>query len=123
MSINAKEVLKPVRTKMDYVRTIKIIESLMDAKPGSEEESLLEILSILAEKYEETHFPIPNPDPVEAIKFRLEQQGMTQKDLGAIIGINRASEIFSRKRELSIDMMRKLHKSLSIPAETLLGVK
>lgn len=99
------------------------LESLFDAKKGTAKGDELEVLSLLVEKYEDDHFPIDLPDPVEAIKFRMEQMGMTQTDLANIVGQkSRASEILSRKRKLSLDMIRQLHKKLHIPTEVLVQV-
>ena len=120
MTITIKNIVKQIKTKKDYTNALKMIDALMDAKSGSEEENMLHVLSLLVEKYEETHFSIPNHDPIEAIKFRMEQRGLTQKDIGNLIGTNRASEILSGKRRLSVEMMRMLNKELSIPAEVLL---
>jgi len=114
--------VKPIKTKIDYEKALSFIEKYLDAKPGTREGEIFEILSILVEKYEEEHFPIEPPDPVEAIKFRMEQAGLTTHDLAQVIGgRNRVSEIFNRKRKLTINMMRSLHKEFGIPAESLLG--
>ena len=121
MTIRIKNSIKPIRTITEYEEAVRTIDKLMDAKTGSMKENVLWILSILVEKYEEENFKLPKADPIEAIKFRLDQLGLGQKDLADIIGANRASEIFAKKRDLSVDMMRKLHKELSIPAEVLLG--
>lgn len=115
--------LKPIRTKNDYQVALKIIDKYFDAKPDTPEGSLVEILSILVEKYEDQKFPIEAPNPIEAIKFRMEQLGLTNKDLALIIGgTNRVSEVFNKKRQLSIQMIRDVHKKMGIPAESLIGV-
>ena len=94
---------------------------LFDAPKGSEQGDELEVLSILVEKYEITHFPIDLPDPIEAIKFRMEQLGMRQKDLAKVVGFkSRVSKILNRKRKLSIGMIRKLNRSLQIPVDVLM---
>ena len=93
----------------------------MDAKPGSAREEELELWSLLVERYEEDHFPIDLPDPVEAIRFRMEQEGLRQKDLEKYFpGKNRISEVLNHKRPLSLGMIRSLHRGLGIPAEVLL---
>lgn len=115
--------LKPIRTKKDYKGALKIIDKYFDAKPNTPEGMLIEILSVLIEKYEDKNFPIEAPHPIEAIKFRMEQLGITNGDLAMIIGgRNRASEILNKKRALSIHMIRKLNKEMGIPAESLIGV-
>jgi HTH-type transcriptional regulator/antitoxin HigA len=99
-----------------------VVERLFDAKPGTVEGRLVEILSLLIEKYEEDHFPIEAPTPIEAIKFRMEQMGWTNKDLAGILGgRNRVSEILNRKRDLSLRMIRMLNKKMGVPAESLIG--
>jgi HTH-type transcriptional regulator/antitoxin HigA len=96
------------------------LESIFDSKKGSAQGDELEILSILIEKYENEHFPIGFPDPIEAIKFRMEQMGYTQSDLAKVVGLkSRASEILNRKRKLTLEMIRLLHDNLKIPTEVL----
>jgi HTH-type transcriptional regulator / antitoxin HigA len=113
--------LKPVRTKADYKLALKAAEALMGAKSRSPEGERLDILVTLIEAYEASHFPMDLPDAVEAIKFRMEQQGLTPKDLEPMIGrSNRVYEILNRKRGLTLLMIRKLHADLGIPAESLL---
>lgn len=112
---------KIIRTEKNYRDALERLGVLMDAAPGSSEEEELELLSILVEKYEEEHFPIDLPDPVEAIKFRMEQQGLTRKDLIQYIGSqSKVSEVLNRKKPLSLTMIRALHAGLGIPAEVLL---
>lgn len=114
--------IKPIKTKKDYQAALKKIEKLFDAKPDTPDGDLLEVLVTLVEAYEQKYFRIVPPDPVEAIKFRMEQLGLKQSDLSdAMGGKNRVSEILNRKRELTADMMRKLHKQFNIPAESLLA--
>jgi HTH-type transcriptional regulator/antitoxin HigA len=114
--------LKPIRTKKDYKSALKIIDRYFDAKPNTPEGMLIEILSMLVEKYEEDKFPIEAPHPIEAIKFRMEQMGITGGKFALMIGSrSRASEILNKKRSLSIRMIRKLHKEMRIPAESLIG--
>jgi len=113
--------LKPIKTKAAYKEALKEISGLLDAPPGSHEADILEVLSILVEAYEEEHHPIDPPDPIEAIKFRLEQQGLTRRNLEPYIGSRaRVSEVLNRKRPLSVEMIRRLHKGLGIPAEVLI---
>ncbi|MFT4093355.1 MAG: transcriptional regulator [Niabella sp.] len=112
--------IKPIKTKKDYEQAMLQLENIFDAKKGTAKGDELEILSLLIEKYEDEKFPIDLPDPVEAIKFRMEQTGMTQTDLANIVGQkSRASEILNRKRKLSLDMIRQLHLQWHIPTEVL----
>ena len=114
--------IRPIRTKRDYQSSLRRIETLMDAKSGTDEGDELEVLATLIDVYEEEHFPVDAADPVEAILFRMEQQGLQRKDLEAFIGSrHRVSEILNRKRGLSLDMIRKLHAGLGIPLEVLVG--
>jgi HTH-type transcriptional regulator/antitoxin HigA len=113
--------IKLIRTEEDYQQALERLEELIDAAPDSSEEEELDLLSFLIDHYEEEHFPIDLPDPVEAIKFRMEQQGLTRKDLVAYIGSqSKVSEVLNHKRSLSLSMIRALHEGLDIPAEVLL---
>jgi len=113
--------IKPIKTEQDYDLALERLEMIFDAEPNTEEGDELEILSILIEKYEEEHFPIEFPDPIEAIQFRIEQLGYSQNDLAKIIGLkSRASEILNKKRKLSLSMIRKLTEKLNIPSEVLI---
>jgi HTH-type transcriptional regulator/antitoxin HigA len=113
--------LKPIKTKKDYQQALDRLELIFDAKKGTEEGDELEILGILIDQYENEHFPIDLPDPIEAIKFRMEQLGYTQTDLAKVVGLkSRASEILSGKRKLSLDMIRQLHDKLNIPTDVLI---
>ncbi len=113
--------VKPIRNQKDYQIAMKRLETIFDAKPGSPEGDELEILGLLIEKYEQAHFPIDFPDPIEAIKFRMEQMGYNQNDLAEVVGLkSRASEILNRKRKLSLEMIRQLHKVLGIPTDVLI---
>lgn len=113
--------IKPIRTEADYDAALSEIERLWGAKSGTPKGDRLDVLATLIEVYEERRYPIDPPDPIEAIKFRMEQQGLTRKDLEAMIGTRtRIAEVLSRKRSLSIAMIRRLHKSLGIPAEILI---
>ena len=111
----------PIRTKADYRRTLKEIETLMDAAPKSQKGERLDVLVTLVEAYERKHFPLDLPDPVEAIRFRMEQMGLSPKDLEPIIGRrNRVYEVLNRKRPLTMKMAWRLHCELGIPAESLI---
>lgn len=113
--------IKPIKTEKDYQAALSRLESIFDPPKGSEAADELEILSILIEKYEDEHFAIDAPDPVEAIKFRMEQMGYKQKDLEDIIGYKgRVSEILNKKRKLTLEMIRRLHNTLHIPTDVLL---
>ena len=113
--------IKLIKTENDYNQALERLEVLFDAKKGTPEGDELELLGILIEQYENTHFPIDLPDPIEAIKFRMEQLGYNQNDLAKIIGLkSRASEILSKKRKLSLEMIRQLHASLHIPTDVLI---
>lgn len=116
--------IRPVRTKSDYKAALKIVSALVDADPkrGTPNGDRLEVLGTLVEAYEAQHYPIELPDPIEAIKFRMEQQGLRPKDLTPMIGgLNRVYEVLNRKRPLSIAMVRRLNASLGISAECLIG--
>ena len=113
--------IKPIKTKKDYTQALQRLQSIFDAKKGSRDGDELEVLSILIEKYEDEHFPVGLPDPVEAIKFRMEQLGYTQTDLAKVVGLkSRASEILSKRRKLSLEMIRELHDKLNIPTDVLI---
>lgn len=113
--------IKPVRTKANYRAALKEIETLMTARAGTPEGERLDVLVTLVEAYETRHYPFELPDPVEAIKFRMEQSGLAPKDLVPMIGqINRVYEVLNRKRPLTLQMIRRLHRDLGIPAESLI---
>ena len=113
--------ITPIRNEKDYQNALKRLELIFDAKKGTEQGDELEILSILIDKYENENFPIGMPDPIEAIKFRMEQMGMKQKDLAEVVGFkSRVSEILNKKRKLTLDMIRKLNTTLHIPTEVLI---
>lgn len=113
--------LKPVKTKADHESALREIEKLWGAKEGTADGDRLEILTTLVEVYEEAHFPMDMPDPIEAIKFRLEQQGEDKKALIGIIGNRtRVYEVLRRDRALSLTMIRQLNQKLKIPAEILI---
>ena len=113
--------IKPIRNKADYRAALKEIETLMTAERDTPRGERLDVLVTLVEAYENKNYPLDLPDPVEAIKFRMEQKGMTPKDLVPIIGrINRVYEVLSRKRPLTLAMIQRLHSELGIPAESLI---
>lgn len=113
--------LKPIRNEKDYQSAMKRLELIFDAKPNSKEGYELEILGMLIEKYEQEKYPIEFPDPIEAIKFRMEQLGYNQSDLASVVGLkSRASEILNKKRKLTLEMIRNLHESLNIPTNVLI---
>lgn len=113
--------IKPIRNEKDYQNAVNRLEEIFDAKRGTEEGDELEILSILIDNYEDEHFPIEMPDPIEAIKFRMEQMGMKQKDLEEVFGFkSRVSEILNKKRKLTLEMVRNLNTKLHIPTEVLI---
>lgn len=113
--------LKPIKNENDYNQALERLEIIFDAKPGTKEGDELEILGILIDHYENEYFPIELPDPIEAIKFRMEQLNYSQNDLAEIIGLkSRASEILNKKRKLSLDMIRKLTEKMHIPTEVLI---
>ena len=116
--------IHPIHTEADYQATLKEISALMDSDPeaGTPEGDRLDILSTLVVAYEARHFPMGMPDPIEAIKFRMDQSGLSVKDLEPIIGKrNRIYEILNRKRQLTLPMIRRLHRVLGIPAEVLIA--
>ncbi len=113
--------LKLIKNKTDYQKALNRLELIFDAKPGTVQGDELDILSLLIDKYEQERFPVGFPDPVEAIKFRMEQLGYTRADLEKIVGRkSRVSEILNKKRRLTLDMIRNLHHSLNIPTEVLI---
>lgn len=113
--------IRPIHTEKDYQKALARIEKVFDAKAGTQEGDELEILGILVEEHEKKYFPIEAPKPVEAIKFRMDQLDMAQKDLAQLLGSkSRASEILSGKRSLSLRQIKVLHKKLGIPANVLI---
>lgn len=115
--------IHPIKTQDDYNNALARVAKLMDAEPDTEAGAELDVLATLIDAYESRHFPIESPDPIEAIKFRMEQMGINRKDLEPLLGgRSRVSEVLNRKRGLSIRQIRKLHQALQIPYENLLGV-
>lgn len=116
--------LKPIRTEDQYDAALREASAYFDKEPvpGTEEGDRFEMLLMLIEKYEAEHYPIGPADPVEAIKFRMEQAGLTPKDLEPMIGrTNRVYEVLARRRPLTLPMIRRLHAGLGIPAESLIA--
>lgn len=113
--------ITPIKTETDYEDALAEIEQLFEANPGTLEADRLEVLTTLVESYENQHYAIPLPDPVEAILYYLESRGLTRRDLELYLGSRaRVSEILNRKRPLSLEMIRRLHDGLGIPAEVLI---
>jgi len=113
--------IKPIKNEKDYDKALGRLELIFDSKKETKDGDELEILSILIDKYENEHFPIGFPDPIEAIKFRMEQMGLKQKDLAEAVGFtSRVSEILNKKRKLTLEMIRNLHLKLHIPTEVLI---
>ena len=113
--------IKPIRTKKDHEAALKEIARNFDAAPGTREGDRLEVLTSLAAAYEEKHYRVPLPDPIDAILYYMESRGLTRRDLGRFIGSRaRVSEVLNRKRALTMEMMRNLHAGLGIPAEVLI---
>ena len=114
--------IKPIRNDDDLAAALGRMEQMWGAEANTPEGDELEVLALLIEKYEDEHYPIPPSDPIEAIKFRMDQQGLTPRDLEAYIGPSgRVSEVLNRKRPLSLRMIKRLHEGLHIPYESLLA--
>ena len=113
--------IKPIKTKADHRAALKEVERLMAAGKGTSEGERLDVLVTLIEAFERKHFPMDLPDPIESIRFSMEQKGLTAKDLVPMIGqINRVYEVLNGKRPLTLQMIRRLHRDLGIPAESLI---
>ena len=113
--------LKPIRTEADHAAALAELELLWGAKDGTPEGNRLDVLATLIDAYETIAYPMDPPDPIDAIQFRMEQMGLTRKDLEPFIGTRaRVTEVLNRKRSLSIDMIRRLHEGLGISAEVLI---
>jgi len=113
--------IKPIRTNADHERALREIQRLWGAKEGTADGDRLDVLATLVDAYEQKHFPIDAPEPIEAIRFRLEQQGLDERALvGVIGGRSRVYEVMQRKRPLSLDMIRRLNERFGIPAEVLI---
>jgi HTH-type transcriptional regulator / antitoxin HigA len=113
--------IKPIRTQADYEEALSDVARLWGARSGTRDGDRLDVLATLIDNYEAQHYPMDPPDPVEAIKFRMEQQGLARKDLEPLIGTRaRVAEVMNRKRGLSIEMIRRLHETLGISADVLI---
>ena len=116
-----KAEVKPIRSERDYEAALKEVDRLWGAKAGTRDGDRLDVLATLIDAYEAEHYPMDPPDPIEAIKFRMDQQGLTRRDLEELIGTRtRIAEILNRKRGLSIGMIRRLHERLGISAEVVI---
>jgi HTH-type transcriptional regulator/antitoxin HigA len=114
--------IHPIRTRADHAAALARIEALWQARPGTPAHDELEVLGILVAAYEDRHWPILPPDPVDAIKFHMAQNGLRQKDLAGVLGsASRASEILHRRRGLTVEMIRAVHKAWAIPLDSLIG--
>ena len=114
--------IKPIKSERDYRKALKEIDSLMDARPNTREGDRLDVLVTLVEAWEEKHWPIDLPDPIEAILFAMEQRGLSRRDLEVFIGSRaRVAEVLNHKRPLTLAMIRRLHHGLGIPAEVLIN--
>ena len=113
--------ISPIRNEKDYQKALERLEVIFDAKHGTKEGDELEILAILIDNFENENFPIGMPDPISAIKFRMEQMGLKQKDLVEMVGFkSRVSEVMNKKRKLTLEMIRNLNANLRIPTEVLI---
>lgn len=113
--------IKLIKTEEDYQLALQRLEEIFDAEANTQDGDELEVLSFLIDAYEKEHFPIEAPDPIEAVKFRMEQLGIKQKDLAEVLGFkSRVSEVLNRKRKLTLEMIRSLHKTLNIPTNVLI---
>lgn len=114
--------IKPIRNERDYYRTLAEVDRLMDARPNTPAGDRLDVLATLLEAWEQEHDAIGPPDPVEAIRFAMEQRGLTRRDLEPLIGSRaRVAEVLNHRRALTLPMIRRLHGALGIPAESLIG--
>ena len=112
---------KVIKTEKEYKQALKRLEQIFDSEPGTEEGDELELLSLLIDNYEKIHYSIDLPDPIEAIKFRMEQMHYRPKDLANVIGFrSRVTEILNKKRKLSLGMIRKINKRMHIPTDVLI---
>jgi HTH-type transcriptional regulator/antitoxin HigA len=113
--------IRPIKTRKDYQQALLRLKQIFDAKRGSAEGDEFEVLGILIDTYEKNQYPIAFPDPIEAIKFRMEQLGYNQSDLAVVVGLkSRASEILNKKRKLTLEMIRNLHETMNIPTDVLI---
>ena len=113
--------ISPIKTRKDYQKALNRLDVIFESKPGTPQGDELEVLGILIDNYERINYPIDFPDPIEAIKFRMEQLGYSQSDLANVVGLkSRASEILNRKRKLTLEMIRNIHDTLKIPTNVLI---
>lgn len=113
--------LKIIKTKKDYLLSLERFEEIFQAKAGTKESEEADVIALLIKQYEDKHYVIQAPDPLQAIRYRMEQQGLTNKDLGQIPGFkSRVTDLFNKHRKLNLGMVRKLHNKLNIPLETLI---
>ncbi|MBF9254382.1 helix-turn-helix domain-containing protein [Pontibacter sp. 172403-2] len=113
--------IRLIKTEEDYQLALQRLEDIFDAEPDTPEGDELEVLAFLIDSFEKEHFPIDAPDPIDAVKFRMEQLGIKQKDLAEVLGFkSRVSEVLNRKRKLTLEMIRNLHKRLNIPTNVLI---
>jgi HTH-type transcriptional regulator/antitoxin HigA len=116
--------IQPIRTSANHDAALARIKALWDARPGTPEHDELEVLSVLVSAYEDEHWRILPPNPVDAIKFHMEQNGFRQKDLASVIGsTSRASEVLNRRRPLTVEMIKAIHAAWSVPLEALIGAE
>ncbi len=114
--------IKPIKTEADYQAALRRIDRLIDCVDDSEQADELDVLSILVESYESEHYPIAPPDPITAIRFRMEQTGMSEKEIADYLGGDQTAEaILNRREPLTLDMIKRLYRQLHIPAESLLA--
>jgi HTH-type transcriptional regulator / antitoxin HigA len=115
--------IRPIRSQADLAATLARIEALWDARPGTPDHDEIEVLATLVSAYENDRWPILPPDPVDAIRFHMEHNGLRPKDLAQVVGsVSRASEILNRRRSLTVEMIRAIHREWTIPLESLIGV-
>ena len=113
--------ISPIKTRKDYQKALNRLDVIFESKPGTPQGDELEVLGILIDNYERINYPIDFPDPIEAIKFRMEQLGYSQSDLANVVGLkSRASEILNKKRKLTLEMIRNIHDTLKIPTNVLI---
>ena len=116
--------IRPIHTEADHDAALARIEALWDAQPGSPDHDELEVLAVLVSAYEARQWPILPPDPIDAIQFHMEQNGLKQKDLASVIGsVSRASEVLNRRRSLTVEMIKAIHTAWAVPLESLIGVE
>lgn len=114
--------IKPIKNEVEYKATLKELEKVWHAKPNTKEGDNFELLVLVIEKYEAEHYPMPPLDPIDAIKYKMEENDLTQKDLVKYFGTkSRVSEVLNRKKPLTLKMIKALYKNFGIPAETLLA--